>query len=151
MLWGELTDAHRVIYDDLSIGGDEPGRYFDKHLSRTGQDRIWIAELHGEVIGMVGLIVEEQEVEVEPLVVASGHRDKGIGKLLLDHVIKECKKLGMRYLSVKPVARNAKAISIFHSYGFRMLGHIEMFMELRPSERGKWKDGAELFGFSFRY
>ncbi|MFQ5883932.1 MAG: GNAT family N-acetyltransferase [Thermoplasmata archaeon] len=151
MLWEELTQAHKEIYDDLSIGGDKPGLYFDKHLSRVGPERIWVADRDGEVIGMVGLIVEEQKTEVEPVVVTSGERGKGIGKLLLDHVIEQAKKIGVRFLSIKPVARNTRAISLFHSLGFRMLGHIDMLMELQPPTEIKWKAGPELFGRSFKY
>jgi hypothetical protein len=31
-LWAELTRRHREIYGDPSIGGDDPGAYFDDHL-----------------------------------------------------------------------------------------------------------------------
>ena len=150
-LWVELTQYHRVLYDDPSIGGDAPGLYFDRHLARVGPDRIWVAERDGQVAGFAGLIVDGQEAEVEPIAVASAHRGQGIGRALLQHVIEESVKLGVRYLSVKPVARNLEAISFYYEAGFRTLGQVEMFMELRPSAPGTWKSGLELFGYSFEY
>jgi hypothetical protein len=35
-LWAELTEYHRVIYGDPSIGGDDPGAGFDDIPARRG-------------------------------------------------------------------------------------------------------------------
>ena len=150
-LWTDLTQRHRDIYADPSIGGETPGLYFDRHLARVGADHIWVAEYEGKVLGLVGLIVEDQEAEVEPIVVAPGYRDRGIGRALLDRVVREAEKLEVRFLNVRPVARNAEAIAFFHSAGFRLLGRVELCMELRPSPPGAWKSGLELSGRSFDY
>jgi ribosomal protein S18 acetylase RimI-like enzyme len=151
LLWRELTERHREIYGDPSIGGDEPGMHFDEHLARVGSDRLWVAERAGQVVGLVGLIVDGQEAEVEPIVVASACRSEGIGQALLERVVAEAKKLGMRYLSVKPVARNLEAIAFYYDFGFRTLGEIEMFIDLGTPTPGTWKPGPELFGHSFQY
>jgi ribosomal protein S18 acetylase RimI-like enzyme len=150
-LWVELTQRHRELYNDPTIGGDTPGFYFDKHLARVGPEWLWVAEHEGEVVGLVGLIVDDREAEVEPIVVAATHRDKGIGRDLLNRMVEEAKKLGVRYLSVKPVARNAEAISFYYGFGFQTLGEIEMFMDLGAPMPGTWKPGPELFGHSFQY
>ena len=83
-LWVELTQHHRDIYGDPSIGGVDPGLFFDKHLARVGPERIWVVEVNGEVVGLVGLIVDDRDGDervavVEPLVVASSHQNKGLG------------------------------------------------------------------------
>ncbi len=155
-LWVELTQRHRDIYDDPSIGGDAPGLFFDKYLAQVGAERIWVADVDGEVVGLVGLMVDEREADervgvVEPIVVASAYQSRGIGRALLARMVEEAKKLGMRYLSVKPVARNLEAISLYHASGFQIMGEIEMVMELQPSAPGTWKSGLELFGFLFDY
>ncbi len=150
-LWVDLTQRHRDIYADPSIGGDAPGLYFDRHLARVGADRIWVAEGEGKVLGLVGLMLEDQEAEVEPIVVAPGYRDRGIGRALLDRVVLEAEKLKVRFLNVRPVARNTEAIAFFHSAGFRLLGRVELCMELRPAPPGAWKSGLELFSHSFDY
>jgi hypothetical protein len=41
-LWVELTQRHREIYNDPTIGGDSPGLYFDKHLAQTGSKCLWV-------------------------------------------------------------------------------------------------------------
>jgi len=150
-LWAEMTQRHRDIYNDPSIGGDNPGLEFDKHLDQVGAERVWVALLNGEVVGLVSLILDDQQAEVEPIVVSSKHRDKGMGQDLLNFAIEEAKKLGVLCLSVKPVARNEDAISFFYDAGFKTLGHIQLFMWLGPSAPDAWKPGPVLFGKPFDY
>jgi GNAT superfamily N-acetyltransferase len=150
-LWAEMTQRHRDIYNDPSIGGDNPGLEFDKHLEQVGSGRIWVALFDEEVVGLVSLIQDDQQAEVEPIVVSSKHRGKGIGQGLLNFAIEEAKKLGVLCLSVKPVARNEDAISFFYNAGFRTLGHIQLFMWLGPSAPDAWQPGLKLFGKSFDY
>lgn len=147
-LWVDLTQRHRDIYGDSTIGGKDPGRYFDEHLARVGERNIWVAESEDGVVGMVGLI-QEDEPEVEPIIVAQEYRNKQIGMKLLEHVIGKARELGLRYLSIRPVARNVEAISLFHRTGFNILGHIEMFMDLSPEPRISWKPGPQLLGHTF--
>lgn len=42
-LWAELTEWHRRIYGDSSIGGSNPGSHFDVHLKEYGSENIWVA------------------------------------------------------------------------------------------------------------
>ena len=150
-LWAEMVERHREIYDDPSIGGDDPGLEFDQHLNTVGREHIWVAESGGTVVGLVSLIVCGEQAEVEPMVVASSHRGAGIGRELVSHVIEEAKRLGVLCLCVKPVARNEEAISFFYDAGFRTLGHIQLFRWLGESFPGQWKRGPELFGKKFDY
>jgi GNAT superfamily N-acetyltransferase len=150
-LWQELTRYHGEIYDDPSMGGDESRALFDEHLARVGAERVWVGELEGRVIGMVSLIVDDKEAEVEPVVMTSTHRGEGCGRALLGYAIERARELEVQYLSVKPVARNERAMAFFHKAGFRTLGHVQMFMELGPQETGQWRQGPDLFGSPFRY
>jgi N-acetylglutamate synthase-like GNAT family acetyltransferase len=147
-LWVELTVWHRRLYDDPSIGGEDPGRSFDAHLEKVGAGNLWVAEAGGRVVGLAGLIPREGEGELEPLVVAEGLRGVGIGQRLAAAVIEAARARGFRYLSVKPVARNAAAIQYFHSLGFNTLGQIELFMDLGSG--GKWRAGEWVAGVEFR-
>ena len=148
-LWLELTLVHRNIYNDPAIGGDDPGTGFDKHVAFAGPDRIWVAEAKGEVVGMTGLLLRDEEAEAEPLVVAEAYRGKGIGRALLDHAVKEAKNTDVKYLCVKPVARNTEAISFFHHSSFGTVGHIQLFMDLKG--KGAWIPDLEIFGYRFDY
>lgn len=147
-LWAELTDWHRRIYEDSTIGGSDPGKHFDRHLAKVGENNLWVALCDGNVIGLTGLMGEGDEAEVEPAVVSEPYRRKGIGKRLMETVVTEAKNRGVKILSTRPVARNVEAIGFFYDQGFVNVGHIELFIDLT---NGEWREGLKLFGLEFKY
>jgi len=151
-LWAELTLHHQDIYGDPAIGGDEPGRGFEVYLNNAERRGTWVAEMEGEVVAFSGLLVHwEEEGEVEPVIVSSPYRRKGIGTMLVQHTVQEARKAGVRFLSVRPVARNKGAISFFTKLGFNLVGQIDLFQELSPSSDRKWKPGIAIHGKELRY
>ena len=149
-LWKELVEHHRAIYSDPTIGGESPEDYFDKHLENIGYERIWVAEYDNKVVGLAGLVVKGNEGEIDPIVVSSRLRGNGIGTAFVGFIIEEARKLDLKYLNVRPVARNIDAIAFYHRNGFKGIGQIELFMELNPRPE-KWVDDIDLFGYSFIY
>ena len=132
-LWRELTEWHRHIYGDPTIGGDRPEDQFDDHLEKAGPQRLWVATCNARVVGLVGLITRDQEAEIEPLIVSEAHRRQGLGTQLVRTVISEARTLNVRILSVRPVTRNIQAIQFFHEQGFVTIGHIELFLDFSKS------------------
>jgi GNAT superfamily N-acetyltransferase len=149
-LWRELTQRHRDIYDDQTIGGDDPGMEFDGHIARPHLAAVWVAERAGAVVGLCGLLIDGEQGEVEPVVVTARERSKGVGRRLLACAIDEARARGVRFLSIRPVARNVEALQLFHECGFRTLGHVDMFMYLGEEPRA-WKRGLSLHGRWFSY
>jgi N-acetylglutamate synthase-like GNAT family acetyltransferase len=150
-LWAEMVQRHRDIYDDQTIGGDDPGLEFDKHLELVDFDSIWVAEFEGMVIGFTSLIKNGQEAEIEPIVVSHNHRGKGVGGLLIKHAVEEAGKDNILCVYVKPVARNKEALSFFYDCGFKTVGHIQLFKWLGEETPDTWYKGLDLFGKTFKY
>jgi GNAT superfamily N-acetyltransferase len=150
-LWAELTEYHRSIYGDPSIGGDDPGAGFDAYLATSQRTGSWVAESDARVIGLTGLFDRGRSGEVEPVVVAAAARDQGIGRMLIGRVVEEARARGYQYLAIRPVARNVAAIRRFHAAGFRTLGgHIDLTMDLAV-RRHEWLPGASLHDLPFDY
>lgn len=150
-LWAELTEYHRGIYGDPSVGGDDPGAGFDDYLTTPERTGSWVAESHGLVIGLTGLFDRGISGEVEPVVVAEAARGQGIGRMLINRVADEARARGHEYLAIRPVARNVAAVRRFHAAGFRTLGgHIDLTMDL-ATRRHEWLPGASLHGLDFGY
>lgn len=149
-LWAELTEWHRYIYQSPDIGGPDPARHFDAHLSRVGPEHIWVAEVGEQVVGLAGLMLGEDNAELEPLVVSASHRSTGIGRQLAEVVIEAAHGSGVHQLTVRPVARNAQALAFFHELGFDILGRIELFIDFGPADRQIWKYGEQIAGRNFR-
>ena len=150
VLWVELTEWHRLIYQSPAIGGSNPGRKFDEHLNRVGPENIWVAEVEGHVIGLAGLIPGEGEAELEPIIVSKSYRGSGIGRQLVETVIETVRSNNVHQLIVRPVGRNEQAIRFFHELGFNVLGHIELFKDLGSLERQVWQHGEQIAGKNFR-
>jgi GNAT superfamily N-acetyltransferase len=150
-LWAELTEYHRRIYGDPSIGGDDPGAGFDDYLAMPQRTGSWVAESHGRVVGLTGLLDRGTSGEVEPVIVAEAARDRGIGASLISRTIEEALARGYEYLAIRPVARNVAAIGRFYAAGFRTLGgHIDLTMDL-AERRHEWRHGATLHSLDFDY
>jgi N-acetylglutamate synthase-like GNAT family acetyltransferase len=145
-LWAELTRWHRALYDDTSIGGDDPGSGFDGYPE---QARLWVAERRGTILGFVGLVMRGRQAEIEPVVVSFDVRGQGIGRSLVETAVEAAQAEGARQVKATPVARNALALRFFHRLGFDTLGHVDVLLDLeRPKEY--WKAREKLAEREFR-
>ena len=150
-LWGELAQHHARIYEDPSIAGNDPGRGFEPYMDNAQRQCAWVAEVEGQVVACVGLIVYGEEAEIAPVIVCSTYRGKGIGAALVRHAVEEAKRLGVRFLSIRPVARNEGVFRLFVRLGFALVGHIDLFQDLSQSSDRKWKPGIVVHGNELRY
>jgi GNAT superfamily N-acetyltransferase len=151
-LWRELTQRHRDIYEDPTIGGDDPGLYFDEHhLKDPRLAETWVAERDGIVVGLCSLLLSGDEGEIDPVVVRAELRSQGIGTLLIEHAIDEARRRNVRLLSIRPVARNIEAIALYHRLGFRNLGQIDMVMEVSGPSKVTWQPGVTVHGNEYKY
>ena len=150
-LWEELVERHRIIYEDATIGGENPGLEFDDHLARVGADRIWLVEVDGEVAGLTALVVHGEEADVEPVIVTGEMRSRGLGSVLVGHARQQAAALGVRFLNVSPVARNVEAISFFAREGFTLTGHINLFQDLGGEQPRFWRRGLTIHGNELSY
>ncbi|MCL6578261.1 MAG: GNAT family N-acetyltransferase [Candidatus Bathyarchaeota archaeon] len=147
-LWHELTEWHREIYQDSTIGGEHPEDYFDKYLARFGREHLWVAVDDSKVVGLVGLIVEENEAEIEPIIVSRSYHGKGIGRKLVEQAVSEARQMKVRFLSVRPVVRNIQTIRFLYKQGFQNLGHVELFIDF---SKYVWRQEVDLFGCGFKF
>lgn len=150
-LWAELTQRHRDIYDDPTIGGDDPGQELEPYLANEHLRGPWVAELSGEIAGLAGLLIYGEEAEIEPVIVTARHRSHGIGAMLVEHATRQARAGGVRFLSVRPVARNVEALAFFVRAGFDIVGHVDLFQDLSTLSTRRWKPGITLHGKPLRY
>jgi GNAT superfamily N-acetyltransferase len=150
-LWKELTERHREIYNDPSIGGDDPGQGFEAYLANPKRRASWVVEIQGQIVALAGLVVNGDEGEIEPVIVSSRYRSRGIGTMLVRHVVEEARCMHVGYVSVRPVARNKEAISFFVRLGFDLLGQVELFRDFSGAPRSKWESGISVHGHKLGY
>ena len=147
-LWAELTRSHRALYDDPSIGGDDPGSGFDAYVDEFAGARKWVAERREEEAKRIEADIRGKQGEIEPVVVSFDARGQGIGRSLVETAVDAARGEGVDQLKASPVARNAHAIDFFYSLGFTALGHVDLLMDSRHPA-SYWQRGERLAGSDF--
>jgi ribosomal protein S18 acetylase RimI-like enzyme len=95
---------------------------------RKWDGRVFVAEVSGQVVGFVCVWAKVQPEEpdddpseyafVSDLVVAPGHRRRGLGRGLLSMAERYARSRGARSLRIGVLARNAPARNLYGSAGF---------------------------------
>jgi len=99
-------------------------RALEKILSDESVGRIYVARDDGKVVAMAGLVYGISTAEgglaasFEDLVVLPGHRGRGIGKGLLQHVVVEARKAGVLRLTLLTDRQNDRAQALYRKLGF---------------------------------
>jgi N-acetylglutamate synthase-like GNAT family acetyltransferase len=145
------VQRHRDLYADPTIGGDDPGRELDEHLARPDLAKLWVAELDGRVVGLCGLLLAGEESELEPIVVDPARRNAGVGAALAARAIAESRRLGMKFVNVRPVGRNVEAIRFFQREGFRILGRLELSLQLGGQAIEELGRSVDVHGIRFAF
>ena len=103
----------------------------------------FVAESNGEILGWVALSPVSNRcvyggVAEISVYIAGNYRGKGLGKLLLEHVIIASEKEGLGSLQSGVFPTNYGSIKVHEATGFRMIGKRERIGKLH----GKWVDNV---------
>ena len=96
-----------------------------KYIINNG-GKIFFAESEGNIIGTVALMPTNNKsvFELTKMAVTKAHRNKGIGKILLERCIKEAKNKQMKRILIYSNKRLENAIYLYKKYGFKEI-HLE--------------------------
>jgi len=88
---------------------------------------MWVAELCGKVVGMVGLRHDENQdpgvFQLRRMYVVPGYKRMGIGKRMLTEVITHAKKHRMKMIILTTSNTQVAAIQLYMKYGFKVVTH----------------------------
>ncbi|HUU54648.1 MAG TPA: GNAT family N-acetyltransferase [Armatimonadota bacterium] len=98
-------------------------------IDRSPEDELVVAELHGEVVGLIAYRLLESVERVEPygwimtMAVAAEHKRRGIGTRLLAHFEGRMKEQGIRHLRVtSALHRKDEAHRFYQARGYEISG-----------------------------
>jgi len=117
--------------------GDE--RRYLKALRRHAGAAVYVAETEGgEVVGRLSVARDvhpaSRHVADLGLMVAAGHRRRGIGKALLDQAVRWAQETGVTKLELHVFPHNEPAIALYDRFGFVREGF----------RRGHYRRGDEI-------
>lgn len=78
----------------------------------------YVAELDGRIVGSCGIRDISGEGEITNVAVKASCRQRGIGRAMLAHMLKEAEKRGIRDCTLEVRCSNLPAISLYESLGF---------------------------------
>ena len=86
-------------------------------------------DCEGNVTGYICPMVLLDEGHILNVAVRYDLRGQGIGRLLIERVIRDCHKRGAAFVSLEVRASNAPAIRLYHNLGFVMTGTRKSYYE----------------------
>ena len=93
----------------------------------------FVAEEDGEIAGYCGVRNMAGEGEISNVAVAEKFRRRGIGRKLMEYMLKEAPSFGIGDLTLEVRVSNAPAISLYERLGFHKEGVRPGFYE-KPKE-----------------
>lgn len=104
-------------------------------------DQRWVAELDGEVVGWAAIAPTSRRacyagVGETSVYVAAATQGRGIGRVLLEHLVTEAFATGMWTLQASVIRENRASIALHEAAGFEVLTVRRRIARLD----GKWRD-----------
>jgi len=114
-------------------------KMFVEELSQAS--RAWfVAEDDGLVVGYGGTaILADDDAHIMNLAVAPAHRSQGIGRRLLDTLMRAASELGAQRVTLEVRAENPVATALYESVGLESVG-------IRPEYYGPGRDAIIMWG-----
>ncbi|MCX5735804.1 MAG: ribosomal protein S18-alanine N-acetyltransferase [candidate division NC10 bacterium] len=105
--------------------------------SRPARGAFWVAEdqATGGVVGYAGVEVSALwgEMDIINIAVASSHRRRGVGCLLIERIVRLCRQRGVSLLWLRVRASNRGARRFYRRMGFQERGRFAGYY-LEPDE-----------------
>lgn len=116
-----LTEAHEKGYD--------PFGYFTK------AKRVWIAEIEGEVVGMMSVSIKRGDsVKISPILIDKAYRGRGIGRKLIERLVQFVRENNLRKIYCTVAIQNTVTLAFFDRLGFVREGYLEQQYKGRMTE-----------------
>lgn len=93
----------------------------------------YVAEAEGEIVGCCGIRNMAGDGEITNVVVAEAFRRRGIGRSLMEYMLREAPSFGIGDCTLEVRVSNLPAISLYESLGFQSEGIRPGFYE-KPRE-----------------
>jgi RimJ/RimL family protein N-acetyltransferase len=129
-----LDDLDELMVQRAAVAGE--GRWIgaevpldeerDRRTFRASIERetLFVAELDGEIVGLIGLHPEPYGVVDLGMQVLDGHRGQGIGSALLERGIEWARASGAHKMALQHWPHNERARALYEKYGFVQEGYL---------------------------
>ncbi|MDQ2691538.1 MAG: ribosomal protein S18-alanine N-acetyltransferase [Chloroflexota bacterium] len=118
-----LDDVPAVVgLDQKSFSLPWPERSFRYELTGNPASRCWVAELDGQVVGMIVVWLIGDEAHVATLATLPDFRRRGIAKRLLSYALQHLMREGARSSFLEVRESNLAAQALYRMFGYTETG-----------------------------
>jgi [ribosomal protein S18]-alanine N-acetyltransferase len=121
----DVPTAHEI--DVLSFTLPWPKRSLRFEVTDNPASRCWVAELDGQVVGMLVLWMIVDEAHIASLATHPGFRRQGIAKQLLVVALDNAYMEGARAALLEVRAGNEAAQNMYQKFGFEEVGRRQRY------------------------
>ena len=133
MTRGDLRQV--VALERAAFGSEAWPSYAFKHLlaafsrARPARGAMWVAldPQNDEIVGYAGIEIStlDGEMDIINIAVAAAHRRRGVGRLLIEWIVRQCRRRGIPLLWLRVRASNRGAQRFYQRMGFRVRGRFQ--------------------------
>ncbi len=110
-----VLPLEREVFD----GDVWTAHHFWSELGQTSTRHYLVAREGDRVVGYAGLCAYPDEAFVQTMAVAPDHRGQGLGALMLEGLLAEAERRGLRTVLLEVRADNPQAQRLYERHGFR--------------------------------
>ncbi|MEM3596693.1 MAG: GNAT family N-acetyltransferase [Candidatus Bathyarchaeia archaeon] len=106
---------------------------YSKHILdglRENPDLAFVAVKDGKVVGYALADIRGQQGTLEDIVIAKDYQGRGIGRRLLEKILKALKRKGAMAVLAEVHYKCASAIPFYYEHGFRITGFMQDYFGL---------------------
>lgn len=119
----KLEDLEQVVaIDEASFSMPWPLRSFHFEVSDNPASRSWVAEMDGQVVGMLVAWMIVDEIHIATVATHNDFRRQGIGEKLLLHTLRSAKEEGAVTSFLEVRDSNVFARGMYNKFGFVEVG-----------------------------
>lgn len=111
------------ISDILTCEFDDFWNYniFKSELENKNSKYI-VAKLNSEIVGFGGIWFSVDDIHITNIVVKKSYRNKKIGTLILNALVKMCKNQTQKCITLEVNSNNIPAQKLYENFGFKTVG-----------------------------
>lgn len=94
---------------------------FALELKREGFAYYWVIESKGNLIGYAGYWKIQDEAHLVTFAIHPSSRGKGLGKMLLSHILKDIQEKGIKKITLEVRKSNKAAQHLYEKFGFKKI------------------------------
>lgn len=121
------SEAEGWLISDAAWRGVSEERRYLKAVRRFPHAAVFVAEAEEGVVGRLSIARDDhpasRHVADLGLMVAAGHRRRGVGRALLEAAEEWAREAGIRKMELHVFPYNAPAIALYEQFGFRREGY----------------------------